>query len=283
MTGLCAIMTSRPETRAVARVFARMAAWRERRGIGCRALAVNTSGHASLVDTTVQPIGGAAALLAGGAAPLHSVDRDCWLVFDGEIYNRHELRHSLGTAYSNQLTDAELALAAYVRWGIDCVRRFNGAWGFLILDLRRRKLIGSRDRLGSRPLYYGEQAGSLIIADHAQAVALGWAAQPDIDCAHLRQFLRGLPPQSLGPTFYRDVKTVPPAAVFELDLGASQVDTQFRRFWHLDLDGALNRPPQTFTAACGDFQDLLEDSIRLRTGEPLKVGCLLSGGLDSSL
>jgi asparagine synthase (glutamine-hydrolysing) len=283
MAGLCAIMTSRPETRAVARVFARMAAWREGRGIGCQALALNTSGHASLVDTTVQPIGGAAALLAGSASPLHSVDRDCWLVFDGEIYNRHELHHSLGTAYSHQLTDAELALAAYGRWGIDCVRRFNGVWGLLIVDLRRRKLIGSRDRLGSRPLYYGEQAGTLIVADHAQAVAQGWAAQPDIDCAHLRQFLRGLPPQSPGPTFYRDVKTVPPATVFELDLGASRVDTQFRRYWHLNLVSVENRPPRTFTAACGDFQDLLEDSIRLRTGEPLDVGCLLSGGLDSSL
>jgi asparagine synthase (glutamine-hydrolysing) len=283
MAGLCAIMTSRPETRAVARVFARMAPWRERRGIGCPVLAVDSGGRPSLLDAAAQPSGGATALLAGGAAPLHSVDRDCWLVFDGEIYNRHELRHSLGSAYSNELTDAELAMAAYVRWGIDCVRRFNGAWGFLILDLRRRKLIGSRDRLGSRPLYYGEQAGSLIVADHAQAVAQGWAAQPDIDCAHLRQFLRGLPPQSPGPTFYRDVKTVPPATVFELDLGASRVDAQFRRFWHLDLEGALNRPPPAFTTACRDFQDLLEDSIRLRSGEPHMLGCLLSGGLDSSL
>jgi asparagine synthase (glutamine-hydrolysing) len=283
MAGLCAIMTSRPETRAVARVFGRMASWRGRRGIGCPVLAVNSSGRASLLDTTAQPIGDATALLAGGAVPLHSADRDCWLVFDGEIYNRHELRHSLGAADSDEMTDGELALAAYKRWGIDCVRRFNGAWGFLILDLRRRKLIGSRDRLGSRPLYYGEQAGSLIIADHAQAVALGWAAQPGIDCAHLRQFLRGLPPQSLGPTFYRDVKFVPPATVFELDLGASRVDAQFRRFWHLEVVSAPNRPPPAFNAACQEFQDLLEDSIRLRTGEPLKVGCLLSGGLDSGL
>jgi asparagine synthase (glutamine-hydrolysing) len=283
MTGLCAIMTSRPETRAVAHVFARMALRRERRGIGWPVLAVNSSGRASLLDTAVQPIGDATALLAGGAAPVHSADRNCWLVFDGEIYNRQELRHLLGGDCSSRTTDGELVLAAYARWGIDCVRRFNGAWAFLILDLPRRKLIGSRDRLGSRPLYYGEQAGSLIIADHAQAVALGWAAQPDIDCAHLRQFLRGLPPQSLGPTFYRDVKSVPPATVFEVDLGASQVDTQFRRFWHLDLEAVENRPPQTFTAACREFQDLLEDAIRLRIGEPHRLGCLLSGGLDSSL
>jgi asparagine synthase (glutamine-hydrolysing) len=283
MAGLCAIMTSRPETRAPAQVFARMAAWRGRRGIGGQVLAVNSSGRASLVDTTAQSMGDATVLLAGDAAPLRSIDRDCWLVFDGEIYNRQELRHLLGAEYSNQTTDGELALAAYARWGIDCVQRFNGAWVFLILDLRRRKLIGSRDRLGSRPLYHGEQAGSLVIADHAQAVALGWAARPDIDCAQLSQFLRGLPPQSLGPTFYRDVKSVPPATVFELDLGASRVDVQFRRFWHLDLAAAENRPRPAFNAACQEFLDLLEDSIRLRIGEPHRLGCLLSGGLDSSL
>jgi asparagine synthase (glutamine-hydrolysing) len=281
MAGLCAIMTSRPDTRPVAPVFARMAAWRARRGIGCEVLAVNSRGRASLFGASAQP--NTTALLAWGAAPLRSADRDCWLVFDGEIYNRQELRRLLGAAYSNQATDSELVLAAYARWGIDCVRRFNGAWAFLILDLRRRKLIGSRDRLGSRPLYYGEQAGTLIIADHAQAVALGWAARPDIDCAQLSQFLRGLPPQSLGPTFYRDVKSVPPATVFELDLGASCVDARFRRFWHLDLAAGENRPRAAFNTACQEFLDLLEDSIRLRIGEPHRLGCLLSGGLDSSL
>ncbi len=267
MAGLCAIMTSRPETRAPAHVFARMAAWRGRRGIGCPVLAVNSSGRASLVDAAAQPMSDATLLLAGDAAPLRSIDRDCWLVFDGEIYNRQELRHLLGAEYSDLTTDGELALAAYGRWGIDCVQRFNGAWVFFILDLRRRKLIGSRDRLGSRPLYYGKQAGSLIIADHAQAVALGWAARPDIDCAQLSQFLRGLPPQSLGPTFYRNVKSVPPATVFELDLGASRVEAQFRRFWHLDLASAENRPRLPFNGACQEFLDLLEDSIRLRIGE----------------
>jgi asparagine synthase (glutamine-hydrolysing) len=260
-----------------------MAPWRGRRGIGCPVLAVNSSGRASLLDTTAQPIGDATALLSGGAAPLHSVDGDSWLVFDGEIYNRQELGHVLGADYSSQTTDGELVLAAYARWGMDCVRRFNGAWTFLILDLRRRKLLGSRDRLGSGPLYYGEKAGSLVIADHAQAVALGWAEHPDIDCAHLRQFLRGLPPQALGPTFYRDVKSVPPATVFEFDLGASHAAAQFHKFWHLDLAPVENEPRPTFTAACQKFLDLLEDSIRLRVGEPHRLGCLLSGGLDSSL
>jgi len=282
MAGVCAITTSRPETGALTRAFARVAAWRGGRGIGCPVLAVNSSGRASLLDTTAQSLGDATVVLAGGAAPLRSIDGDCWLVFDGEIYNRQELCHLLGAAHSNQTTDGELALAAYARWGIDCVQRFNGAWVFLILDLRRRKLIGSRDRVGSRPLYYGERGGSLIIADHVQAAAMGCAARPDIDCAQLSQFMRGLPPQRPGPTFYRDVKSVPPATVFELDLGGSRVDTQFRRFWHLDRVPE-KRPRPVFDAACREFLDLLEDSIRLRIGEPHRLGCLLSGGLDSSL
>jgi asparagine synthase (glutamine-hydrolysing) len=163
------------------------------------------------------------------------------------------------------------------------VQRFNGAWAFLILDQRRGKLIGSRDHFGIRPLYVGETGGALIFADHAQAVALARCDRPDIDCDRLAQYLRGLPPRSPGPTFYRDVSAVAPASVFEIALGKSCAAMQARKFWQL---GA--KPPETartpsFTEAQQEFLDLLEDSIRLRAPRQDDPGCFLSGGLDSSL
>jgi len=49
---------------------------------------------------------------------------------------------------------------------------------FSSLTSKRGKLVGSRDRLGTRPLYYGEKAGSLILADHPQACRARALPQP---------------------------------------------------------------------------------------------------------
>jgi hypothetical protein len=38
----------------------------------------------------------------------------------------------------------------YRRWGPDCFAKFNGMWAILIVDLDRRRVVGSRDRIGGR-------------------------------------------------------------------------------------------------------------------------------------
>ena len=268
MSGLCAILATGADTQASLRVLARIAPWRLSRQMGGQALVADC---------------GTWGWLAGGDGPMNSVDQACWAVFDGEIYNRQELCQQLGSPYSSQVTDTELVLTAYDRWGFDCARRFNGAWAFLILDLRRGKLIGSRDHFGISPLYYGAHAGALIFSGHAQAVALGLSERPAIDCDRLTQYLRGLPPRSPGPTFYRDVRAVPPASVFEIALGGPRSAVQFREFWQLSAQAPQTARQLSFTEAQQEFLHLLEDSIRLRTTQPGGLGCFLSGGLDSSL
>jgi asparagine synthase (glutamine-hydrolysing) len=298
MSGLCAIVTSAPETGAVAGIFSRMAPWRHRRRTGSRVQLAENSRRGSSLDIAAHELDssrgmllagdgamlvGDGLLLAGDGAPIAAVNRAFWLAFDGEIYNRQELCQQLGSDYSTRATDSELVLAAYEQWGVDCVCRINGAWAFLILDLERGKLVGSRDRLGTRPLYCGEKAGSLIFADHPQAVALGLSRSPEVDCDELSQFLRGLPPQSLGPTFYQNVRTVPPACVFEMTLHGVRRELRFRTFWHLDAEAPKTHRHGSFIDAQQEFLDLLSDSIRLRSIRTDGLGCFLSGGLDSSL
>jgi asparagine synthase (glutamine-hydrolysing) len=283
VSDLCAIVATGTDAQAMKSVLARIAPWRLSRRMRGQALGADSFGRATIIDSAQGIRSGTRVVLAGGNGLLKSVDQTCWMVFDGEIYNRQELCQQLGSPCSTQVTDAELVLTAYETWGADCVHRFNGAWAFLILDLRRGKLIGSRDRFGIRPLYYGEHAGALIFSGHAQAVALGRTERPDIDCDRLTQYLRGLPPRSLGPTFYRDVRTVPPASVFEVALGGPRSAVQFRKFWQLSAQAPETARQLSFADAQQEFLHLLEDSIRLRTTQPGGLGCFLSGGLDSSL
>jgi asparagine synthetase B (glutamine-hydrolysing) len=48
--------------------------------------------------------------------------------------------------------DTEVVMAAYRRWGTSCFEQFNGMWAIRIVDLERKVVVGSRDRIGSRPL-----------------------------------------------------------------------------------------------------------------------------------
>src|SRR6266850_162058 len=284
MSGLCAIMATRREPGAVASALARMAPWLAQRRMTGKAIVADYGGRTRILETTADAGGGGTRfLLTGSSGLLSSVDQGCWLAFDGEIYNRAELCQHLGAPYLTHITNAGLVLAAYEKWGVDCVSRFNGAWAFLILDLRHGKLIGSRDHLGTRPLYFAERNGHLIFADHAQAVALGCSDGLEFDGERVSEFLRGLPPRSLGSTFYRDVRAVPPACVFEVTLSAERPEGQFRTFWQLTAEPPQSRRRVSFAQAQEEFLHLLEDSIRLRIPRTGSFGCLLSGGLDSSL
>ncbi len=91
---------------------------------------------------------------------------NCVLVFNGEIYNYIEIREELKSFGYNFCTkcDTEVILAAYERWGIECVNHFNGIWGFALYDIKRQKLFSCRDRFGVKPLYYYKTDNKLLFA-----------------------------------------------------------------------------------------------------------------------
>ena len=71
--------------------------------------------------------------------PMMSFDGRQVIVFNGEIYNFKELKNELGDYPFKTNSDTEVILAAYQRWGKDCVKRFNGIFAFAIWDKKLRK------------------------------------------------------------------------------------------------------------------------------------------------
>src|SRR6218665_1901361 len=85
--------------------------------------------------------------LASGHQPMRDEATGLTVVFNGEIFNHVELREQLSGGYAFRTrSDTEVILAAYLQWGIDCVRRFEGQWAFALWDPRDRTLCLSRDR-----------------------------------------------------------------------------------------------------------------------------------------
>ena len=90
-----------------------------------------------------------------GKQPMNYMSR-YWITFNGEIYNYLELKEELKSEgyvfFTN--TDTEVILAAYDKWGKECVGHFNGMWAFAIYDMEKREVFCSRDRFGIKPFYY---------------------------------------------------------------------------------------------------------------------------------
>ncbi len=193
------------------------------------------------------------------------------IVFNGEIYNYIELRAELvelGWRFATK-TDTEVALAAYLQWGPECLSRFNGMFALAIWDGQR--FFCARDRLGEKPLFYRYGPGTFAFASEIKAFShLEFVSQDVFD---LLEFC----PNEY--TLYRDIFSLPPAnyLIYDLDRGTCHTSS----YW--DIEHQVNHRISSDDQAISGFIELLEDAVRLRMRADVPVTLFLSGGLDSAL
>ena len=76
------------------------------------------------------------------------------LVFNGEIYNYLQIKRELSDYNFITTSDTEVLLAAFLKWGIDCVQKMDGMFAFALWDKSAETLWLARDRMGVKPLYF---------------------------------------------------------------------------------------------------------------------------------
>ena len=75
-------------------------------------------------------------LSSGGKQPMQSADKRFTIVFNGEIFNFIELKKELPEYEFRTSSDTEVLLAAYMKWGADCLKKLNGQFAFTIYDFK---------------------------------------------------------------------------------------------------------------------------------------------------
>jgi len=198
---------------------------------------------------------------------------------DARIDNRRELADELGIREGLQdgLPDSRLILAAYLKWGEDCIRHFNGDFAFVVWDRGQQKLFAARDHLGIKPFYYHSSGNLFVFASEARAILTDPRVPPAVNEPRIADFLvislEGIDTTS---TFYERVLRLPPAHT--LTVTARQTVTG--RYWEPDPE--FERSLASDALYIEQFRELFTESVRTRLRCSGKPAAMLSGGIDSS-
>ena len=93
------------------------------------------------------------------------------LTYNGEIYNYVELRSQLKDSYKFKSTgDTEVILAAYRKYGIECLEKLRGMFAFALYDAKKNIVIIARDRFGIKPIYYRNGTDYFLFASEIKSL-----------------------------------------------------------------------------------------------------------------
>jgi asparagine synthase (glutamine-hydrolysing) len=216
-----------------------------------------------------------------GAQPMANEDGTVWTVFNGEIYNHHELRRGLEARGHKFLgrSDGEVLPHLYEEEGIEFVAKLRGMFAFAIYDTRRRALFLARDRFGIKPLFYAPARDRIAFASEIRTLL----EFPDIDRRPDRQAVYDFAALFYIPapeTFYSGIRALQPGEIIAAQLELNSVSWKTRRYkkWAITPDQEM-----TFAQAVDRADTLITEAVHRQMESDAPLGTLLSGGIDSSL
>ncbi|MEM1196104.1 MAG: XrtA/PEP-CTERM system amidotransferase [Pseudomonadota bacterium] len=217
--------------------------------------------------------------LEGSTQPMLSSDGRAVIAFNGEIYNYRALRRELtdqGAQFATQ-GDTEVILAAWQRWGIDCLKRLNGMFAFALYDLSQKTLFLARDRLGVKPLFLAELPnGSIAFASELKAFLTLSAFRRRINPHALDAYMAwGYVPDT--QSILSDVSKLPAGHFLFCETGKPL--PQPRRWWDVSF---AERSKGSEAALSDELAERMRAAVTSRMVSDVPLGAFLSGGVDSS-
>ncbi len=215
--------------------------------------------------------------LSGGHQPMSNETGDIWIVFNGEIWNYKTLRTEL-IAKGHQFrtnSDTETIVHAYEEYGVDCVARLHGMFGFAIWDGPRRCLLLARDRAGKKPLYYTRVNGDFLFASEIKSLLFDPRVQRRVDPQALADFLnvRYVP----GPaTLFANIYKVQPGHWLLCEGDTIREEC----YWDFTFDKTEQRPVEEYIHG---IRQHIRRAVEERMMADVPLGATLSGGMDSSI
>jgi len=197
---------------------------------------------------------------------------ETYLVCNGEIYNHEELQKKYDIKCKTG-SDCEIILHLYKKFGMDFVNLLDGVFSFVLLDHFEKTIIVARDPIGVRPLFYQKYKGTYVFASEGKSIA-------------------GLNFEEAG---YKALfKTKNKKYSFRQFPQGSVMKLTYNMYDHIDSETIKCYLPNTFYSGVSNkieneklflknIREKLEKAVEKRLMSDRPIGCLLSGGVDSSI
>jgi asparagine synthase (glutamine-hydrolysing) len=217
--------------------------------------------------------------VGGGGQPLSNEDGSIWVSYNGELYNEPPLRAELEAKGHRYRTacDTETLVHLYEEEGPEFVARLNGMFALAIWDRDRSRLVLARDRMGQKPLYYGELAGGgLAFGSEPKALLAHPGIGRELDRASVARYLfyEYVPaPFSI----WRSLAKLPRGHLLTWEAGRIRVWP----YWDPSIPDA-GSGPHDFGAEAEQFWGDFRDAVARHRRSDVPIGVFLSGGIDSS-
>lgn len=215
--------------------------------------------------------------LEAGKQPVRNEDGSVVVVMNGEIYNYRELRRELearGHRFATD-TDTETIAHLYEEKGEDCVKDLRGMFAFAVWDEKRRQLFLARDRIGIKPLYYGQLGDRFLFASELKAILALPEVGREINWRSLDHLFTTMTTPA-AESIVAGIHKLEPAHTLTWS-GRGALRKQ--RYWRARFVPDYHRSEKD---TIEELRAQLEESVRLHMVSDVPVGAFLSGGVDSS-
>ncbi|MBK8846659.1 MAG: asparagine synthase (glutamine-hydrolyzing) [Bacteroidetes bacterium] len=216
-------------------------------------------------------------LSEAGRQPMFSADGNVVLIFNGEIYNFKEVKAKIDNYPFVTQTDSEVIIAAYLKWGNDCVQHFNGMFAFALWDKRTSKLLIARDRLGVKPLYYHQHNDTFLFASEVRSLLTTGLVPAKLNRLAVQDYFMY---QSVNApaTILSNVFMLMPGHTIEITNGRIAISKN----WDICENKSEAAVAHDYTTIKKNVNDLFFAAVRRRLISDVPFGAFLSGGIDSS-
>lgn len=216
-------------------------------------------------------------LSENGRQPMFNEDGSVVVVFNGEIYNFAELRTELeqkGHVFSSR-SDTEVIIHGYEEWGLDSINRLRGMFGYALYDLKNKRLLLVRDRIGIKPIYYHYHQGQLRFASEIKAILEDPQVERRVNYQALYDYL-GFEFVPAPQTMFENIHKLPAGHYLLLENDELSIE----QYWDLSLkqDDSIS----SFAEAVEKMREHLDHAVKSHLVSDVPLGVFLSGGLDSS-
>ena len=198
------------------------------------------------------------------------------MVYNGEMYNYEDVKAMMPDYPFRTSGDTEVLLAAYIRWGADCLRHFRGMYAFVIWDKQEKTAFLCRDKMGVKPLYYAVSDDRLLFSSEVRSILSTGLVARAIDEKGLLEYF-SYQSISFPYTVVKGVKQLEAGSWMRVQGGTIEQ----QQYWdvtsdHINFDfGDKDRVERR-------IRELMLQSVRRRLVSDVPVGAFLSGGIDSS-